>query len=298
LQRGAPQCALGSTTNGICGLSDTERSRAADAKSLDKGGWVRRALARLKRALPFVGGILAALFAIWLYGAIFPGPHEMSQHEVDTAVAEALASATPPPAFSDLAYRVIQPSLVLIKVRTGTEDALGSGVIISDQAQILTSLHVVADATRIDVTFADGTVSGAQVSAARPENDIAVLQPETPPAQIVAAVLGNPGAMRVGDEVFAVGNPFGLYSSMSAGIISGFDRSFQPEGTNQVLTGLIQIDAAVNPGNSGGPLLNRDGEVVGIVTGIANPTDQHVFIGIGFAVPITVAASAAGSPPY
>lgn len=104
--------------------------------------------------------------------------------------------------------------------------------------------------------------------------------------------------MRVGDEAFAVGNPFGLYSSMSAGIISGFDRSFQPAGSKYTLHGLIQIDAAVNPGNSGGPLLNRDGEVIGIVTGLVNPTAQDVFVGIGLAVPITVAGAAAGAPPY
>jgi S1-C subfamily serine protease len=104
--------------------------------------------------------------------------------------------------------------------------------------------------------------------------------------------------MRVGDEAFVVGNPFGLYSSMSAGVISGFDRSFQPSNGHQELQGLIQIDAAVNPGNSGGPLLNRNGQVIGIVTGIVNPTEQDVFIGIGFAVPINVAGGAAGLPPY
>jgi S1-C subfamily serine protease len=84
---------------------------------------------------------------------------------------------------------------------------------------------------------------------------------------------------------------------MSAGVISGFDRSFQPATSKQLLKGLIQIDAAVNPGNSGGPLLNRNGEVIGIVTGIVNPTEQNVFIGIGFAVPITTAGGAFGSPP-
>ncbi len=104
--------------------------------------------------------------------------------------------------------------------------------------------------------------------------------------------------MRVGDEAFVVGNPLGLFGSMSAGVISGFDRSFQSESTDQRLQGLIQIDAAVNPGNSGGPLLNRAGQVIGIVAALANPTEQDVFIGIGFAVPINVAAGAANLPPY
>jgi S1-C subfamily serine protease len=118
------------------------------------------------------------------------------------------------------------------------------------------------------------------------------------PKKMVPAVLGNPSALHEGDDAFVVGNPFGLYSSMSAGVISGFGRAFQPPGGKPEIKGLIQIDAAVNPGNSGGPLLNRAGEVVGIVTGIVNPTDQNVFIGIGFAVPINIAGSALGAPQY
>ena len=133
---------------------------------------------------------------------------------------------------------------------------------------------------------------------AQPENDIAVLRAAQTPDIIIPAILGNPHAMQVGDEVFAVGNPFGLYSSLSAGVISGFDRIFQSPDSEVRLEGLIQVDAAVNPGNSGGPLLNRDGQVIAIVVGITNPTDQNFFIGIGFAIPITVAGGAAGLPPY
>jgi S1-C subfamily serine protease len=159
-------------------------------------------------------------------------------------------------------------------------------------------LHVVDGATRIRLTFADGTESRAAILSSIPEKDIAVLQAETLPQLFVPATLGNAGALRVGDEAYVVGNPFGLYSSMSSGVISGFDRTFRPPGTDQAIEGLIQVDAAVNPGNSGGPLLNRYGHVVGIVTGIINPTDESFFIGIGFAVPIDVAAGGAGMPPY
>jgi S1-C subfamily serine protease len=130
------------------------------------------------------------------------------------------------------------------------------------------------------------------------ENDIAVLGSDRLPEVLIPAVLGNPNAMRSGDEAFAVGNPFGLYSSVSAGVISGFRRTFQPEGRQQKLENLIQFDAAVNPGNSGGPLLNRYGQVIGIVVGIVNPTEDEFFVGIGFAVPIDVAGGAAGIPPY
>jgi S1-C subfamily serine protease len=175
---------------------------------------------------------------------------------------------------------------------------LGSGVIVSTRADILTSLHVVAGADEILVSFADGTQSAARIVAEDATIDIAVLRPLQLPRVIVPATLGNPGALRVGDEAFVVGNPLGLYGSMSSGVISGFDRSFTDADTEQSLEGLIQFDAAVNPGNSGGPLLNRQGQVVGIVTGLVNPTDQSFFIGIGFAVPITVAGGAAGLPPH
>jgi len=268
--------------------------------------WQRR-LQRLRtyalRAAPFVSGVLAAFAALLLYNLLIPGPHQLTTQEVNDSVAKALASVTPAPAFSESVYQAIQPSFVLIQVETKDkngkpESGLGSGVIIDDKGDILTSLHVVTDAVDIKLTFADGTESGAQVIVKQPENDIAVLAASKLPKQIVPATLGNPNAMRIGDEAFVVGNPLGLYASMSSGVISGFERSFKPPDSQQRLRGLIQIDAAVNPGNSGGPLLNRDGQVIGIVAGLVNPTEQDVFIGIGFAVPINVAGGAAGAPPY
>lgn len=267
---------------------------------------LQRLRTELRGAALFAAGVAAALVALLIYRVLVPGPPQLTLSEVNDTVAQALASATPPPPFSTRVYQAIQPSLVLIQTELSpaeeAEDdeasALGSGVVVNARGDILTALHVVADAEDIEVTFADGSRSRAQVTATQPENDIAVLNAGQLPPQIVPATLGNPNAMRVGDEAFAVGNPFGLYGSMSAGVISGFERSFRPPDSDRRLEGLIQIDAAVNSGNSGGPLLNRDGHVVGIVVGIVNPTEQEVFIGIGFAVPITVAAAGAGSPPY
>jgi len=265
-------------------------------------GRLRRLRSGLRRTLPFGAGILVTLAALVLYNLLFPPARPLTTQDINNAVASAMASATPPPAYSADVFAVIHPSLILIQAKSTAADgksdnSLGTGVIINDAGDILTSLHVVADATEVKVTFADGTESPADVTVKQPENDIAVLRASQPPAQIYPATMGNPNVMRVGDEAYAVGNPFGLYASMSAGVISGFNRPFQMPNSDTKLTGLIQIDTAVNPGNSGGPLLNRAGQVIGIVEGIVNPTGQDVFIGIGFAVPITTAGGAAGSPP-
>jgi len=253
---------------------------------------------RVRGMLPFAWGVLATLLALVLYHFLFPA-NQLTKSEVNDAIANAMASATPRPAFSTGVYQIIQPSLVLIQVDLKDHDkGLGSGVIIDDAGDILTNLHVVNGASKISITFADGTHSDGVVASSQPEQDIAVLHATVMPELFVPATLGNPGALQVGDEAYVVGNPFGLYSSMSSGVISGFGRTFKPETSDITLKGLIQLDAAVNPGNSGGPLLNRNGEVVGIVTGIVNPTNENFFIGIAFAVPITTAAGGVGLPPY
>lgn len=279
-----------------------------EPSALPRELWQRR-LQRLRMAVrsavPFALGMLAALVAVLLYNLLVPAPKQLTLNEVNDSVAQAMASATPSPAQAALVYQGIQPALVLIEVHSPREkhideeeSGLGSGVVINDRGDILTSLHVVTNTTDIQLTFADGSESSAQIVATQPDHDIAVLRAIQPPAQLVPAILGNPHALRVGDEAYVVGNPFGLYSSMSTGVVSGFDRIFRPPNSEQRLQGMIQIDAAVNPGNSGGPLLNRSGQVVGIVTGLANPTDDNFFVGIGFAVPIDVAGGAAGLLPY
>lgn len=216
---------------------------------------------------------------------------------VDRKVSEAITDLQRQPPASVTVYDAIRPPLVVIQSerRGGPpgRPGLGSGVIVNDQGDILTSLHVVEDALSITVSFSDGTESPAAVKSADPDHDIAVLAPARLPEVVVPAVLG--GGAQIGDEAFAVGHPLGLVGSLSAGVISGLDRSF-PLSNGRTIGGMIQFDTAVNPGNSGGPLLNRSGQVIGIVTGLANPHGEDSFIGIGFAVPISTAGGSAGAP--
>jgi S1-C subfamily serine protease len=242
------------------------------------------------------------LVVLALWWANSAGPAPLSSADVDQAVqrgidqSEQRHAATPPDATS--AYQAISPSLVTVTtsglVGAGAADTgLGSGVVINAEGAVLTALHVVDGAGQIRVAFADGTTASARVAASQPENDIAVLAVDRLPEVVVPAVLAGPPP--VGDAVFAVGNPLGLQASLSAGVVSATDRAIGIEG-GPTLNGLIQFDAAVNPGNSGGPLLNRAGQVVGIVTGLANPARQNFFVGIGFAVPIGTAVGGANGP--
>lgn len=267
-------------------------------------GRMKNTASFLRRGLPFASGVFATLVAILIYHYVLVLPNQLTTEDVNASVAQVMASATAPPAYSAQVYQIIQPSLVLIQTEERHQNArsgfgLGSGVIVNSFGDILTSLHVIAGTTRITVTFADGTESEAQVMTEIPELDLAVIQALDTPLVIVPAVLGNPSTMRIGDEAYVVGNPFGLYGSMSSGVISGFDRTFRVPSSNIEIPGMIQFDAAANPGNSGGPLLNRAGHVIGIVTGLVNPTDENFFVGIGFAVPINIAVGGmGGSPPY
>ena len=257
--------------------------------------------ARARRLAPYGIGAVVALAAVAIVTLLNPGRPQLTQQQVDAAIASALASVTPPPAYAQLVYQAVQPSLVLIETERGDatdEGGLGSGVVVTDQGDILTSLHVVAETTSIQLTFVDGFSTPAEIVATQPEDDIAVLRPLQAPPVLVPATLGNPAAVQQGSEAYALGSPFGLYGSVSAGVISGLDRSFTMPGSGRTLTGLFQIDAAVNPGNSGGALVDRSGRLIGIVTALINPTQSETFIGIGLAVPIDVAGGAAGLPPY
>ena len=259
-----------------------------------------RSRRRRRRVLLYVAVAVVAVLGLgaWL---LWPaGPPPLTPADVDKAVQRGLQQAqeqqrnAPPDA--TVADHTITPSLVIVTAQRtdpgNIDTRLGSGVVINAAGAVLTALHVVEGASRIQLAFADGTTAGATVLVTKAESDIAVLAPDQLPDLVVPAVMAGPPP--VGDAVYAVGNPLGLTHSLTAGVVSATDRSI-PTGRGE-LSGLIQFDAAVNPGNSGGPLLNRAGQVVGIVTGLANPARQSFFVGIGFAVPIATAGGAAGGP--
>ncbi len=199
-----------------------------------------------------------------------------------TAPAPASAKAAPAPSPSPTSsltvpaiYQRVEPSVVTVR----TARDLGTGVIVADDGTILTAAHVVGSAKTVTVTFADGTVAQASVASADPKTDIATLAPAALPKVIVPAQLG--GGAGIGTSVVAIGDPLGLTDSVSAGVVSGLNRTADTDtGTR---TGLIQFDAAVNPGSSGGPLLDIRGMVVGIVIALAEPDGRDAFSGIGFA---------------
>ena len=274
----------------------------------------------------FVAGVLCALLTggayLWLQPQ--PQPRPLTQRDVQAAVLQALEKKTLP-SRAARAAEIVRPSVVRVRgltealpqdalkkkskpdARKSRQDAappaksapegwdeasVGSGIVIVDDGTILTNLHVVYGASRVMVTFHDGSESEAELLSVHPENDLAVIKVRKVPDDLPVATLGPAGRLKPGDEVVAVGFPFGIGPSVSAGVVSGLNREFlSPEG-KRVLTGLIQFDAAANPGSSGGPLVTMQGDVVGIVTAILNPTGSGTFIGVGFAVTIGAARRA------
>jgi S1-C subfamily serine protease len=258
---------------------------------------------RHERPLVLAAFILLAALLVVSQVTKSPVAPAISQEQIDAAIARSL-SEQPLPSPATKVYDAVKGAIV--RVRT-TLDALetdeylhkstGSGVVIVNRGTILTSLHVVAGAGRIRVMFADGLESDARLVGQHPENDLAVLQADTVPDDLAAAVMRPRADLQPGDTVVAVGFPFGIGPSVSAGVVSGLKREYRSTGGESLLSDLIQFDAAVNPGSSGGPLLNAAGELVGIVTAMLDPGGGG-FAGIGFAVPIETASAAAGTPPF
>jgi S1-C subfamily serine protease len=263
---------------------------------------------RLQRLPLWITLLLCALLSAtltWVLTRQVGAPQRLTQDDINAAVLHTL-NTQELPSRAARAAQLIAPSVV--RVHTQDEDkknpkgemqntGVGSGVVISEEGVILTNLHVVQGAQRIQVTFADGTESEALVIGVQPENDLAVIKAKRLPDDLQPATLGSSQNLQPGDEVVAVGFPFGIGPSVSAGVVSGLNRSFGSEGKT-MMRGLIQADAAANPGNSGGPLINMAGEVVGIVTAILNPTSARTFIGIVFAATIESAGGGMGVSPF
>jgi putative serine protease PepD len=255
---------------------DREPDGVNDAGSRAPGR--ARATPRRLIAAGLAGGVVLLLVITVLATLLASSPG--TTKAAGTASHAPTPSPTPSLSVSEI-YQQVAPSVVT--VRAGRE--LGTGVIVSDNGTILTADHVVGAGRAITVTFADGTVTNATVASANKKTDVAVLIPAKLPQVVVPATLG--GSTNVGAPVVAVGNPLGLTDSVSSGVVSGLDRTADTDTGKR--TGLIQFDAAVNPGSSGGPLLDSRGMVVGIVVAIADPGGRDAFAGIGFAVPIGAA---------
>jgi S1-C subfamily serine protease len=271
---------------------------------------ISRLSARYERFLLVALGMTAALALVAASQRMAPPASGLDQKIIDTAVLRTLETATlPSPAAK--AWEIIRPSVVRVRRigppkegkdgQSGSEGediGVGSGVVIVESGLILTNLHVVEGATSIKVVFADGLVSDAEIVKTQPDQDLAILKARTLPDDLQAATMKSTADLRPGDTVIAAGFPFGIGPSVTSGVISGLKREFRTPQGQQLLTNLIQFDAAVNPGSSGGPLITPEGEVIGIVTAVLNPTEQRVFVGIGFAVPIESAAGGAGMSAF
>ena len=257
---------------------------------------------RHEKAVLLAAGALVGVCVVFLNSAFTHPAPTLTQEDLDAAVARTL-EARPLPSPAAKAYQAVRNSIVRVRaIGDGIEQdeymqrAVGSGVVVIDKGVILTNLHVVAGASRVIVTFFDGLESEATIVSTKPESDLAVLQARQIPDDLRAATLRSSKALIEGEHVTAVGFPFGIGPSVSAGVISGIGRQYHaPEGARS-LSNLIQFDAAANPGSSGGPLVNAVGEVIGIVTAILSASGTYS--GIAFAVPIETAAGAAGLPPF
>jgi S1-C subfamily serine protease len=190
-------------------------------------------------------------------------------------------------------YKQVSPSVVNVTtqvLRRGfffeiiPEEGAGSGFVLDSEGHILTNYHVIRGAQSIEIIFIDGTTLPAQVVGTDPRNDIAVLKVEAAPELLVPVELGSSAQLQVGQRAIVIGNPFGQFgSSLTVGVVSALDRSLEGQDGRQI-TGVIQTDAAINRGNSGGPLLDSSGKVIGINTAIFSPSGTSA--GIGFAVPV------------
>lgn len=262
----------------------------------------------------FLGAVFGGLIAAWISqpGSFFPGESPVHAQATFTQPGSAInyiPSSASAPAVSPTPTQFTQEELTnihvyelanrgVVNINTKFEshdrvfgipivtpgEGSGSGAVIDHQGHILTNYHVVEDSTKIEVTLADGKQREARLIGFDQEHDIAILRIVDPPAELYPIQLGSSDNLRVGQKVYALGNPFGLERTITTGIISALNRTLPSRIQGRELKSIIQTDAALNPGNSGGPLLDTSGRLIGMNVAIATKSGQNA--GLGFAIPI------------
>src|SRR5690625_4057949 len=254
---------------------------------------------RQRRIWPavFAAGLLGASFAsvgtAFLVGESITSPTPAPAVSSQPASAPAVAGT---PDWASIAEEV-RPAVVAIQVTGANGSSAGSGVVIDDDGRILTNNHVIAGAEKLQIMMVDGRLYRAEVVGADPTTDLAVVQIKDAPDNLTPGTLGSSASLEVGEPVMAVGNPLGLDSTVTTGIISALERpvmaSDESDRSEATITNAIQVDAAINPGNSGGPLFNSAGQVIGINSSIATTSRSGGSVGLGFAIPIDLASQIA-----
>ena len=240
----------------------------------------------------FVGGAIGAAIVLVIVAVLFISPPETLKPEIDVSAeqtANAVDQTTPLFAKSLSLIEIFEksePGVVRVNVQRGeTEEVsggVGSGFVFDKKGHIITNAHVVKDANKVIVTFLDGRSYNADIIGADEYTDIAIIKVNADLVLLYPLSIGDSSNLKVGEQIAAIGNPFGLSGSMTSGIVSQLGRLL-PSGSGYSIPDVIQTDAAINPGNSGGPLLNMRGEIVGINTAIQSTSGE--FTGVGFSVP-------------
>ncbi len=238
----------------------------------------------------FVGGAIGAAMVIIIVAVLFVYPPESLKPEISpTNKQPTIVEATPLFSHSLSLIEIFEksePGVVRVNVQRGeSEDVIGgvgSGFVFDKKGHIITNAHVVKDANKVVVTFLDGRSYNAEIIGVDEYTDLAVIKVNADLILLHPLFIGDSSNLKVGEDIAAIGNPFGLSGSMTSGIVSQLGRLL-PSGSGYSIPDVIQTDAAINPGNSGGPLLNMRGEIVGINTAIQSATGE--FTGVGFAIP-------------
>ena len=246
-----------------------------------------------------VGGSLGAISVLIVFALIMIPPNEIEKPEIVVTNGHGpsiVGEPTTVPSSKNLSlvdiFERVEPGVIRVNVQRELgiiseniipQSGVGSGFVFDVKGHVITNAHVVENAQKIIVTFLDGRSFNAEVVGVDPFTDIAVIKVDVESQLLKPLFIGDSSNLKVGEQIAAIGNPFGLSGSMTSGIVSQLHRLLPSQGNGYSIPDVIQTDAAINPGNSGGPLLNMRGEVIGINTAIQSTTGE--FTGVGFAIP-------------